>query len=91
MKTLLLLRHGKSNWDAQYQLDHDRPLAKRGRKAAALMGRYLSALDEAPDVARRYSVMSIPTMIVFKDGEPAKRLVGAKPKAALLDDLSEFI
>ena len=48
-------------------------------------------VDEAPDVARRFEVMSIPTMIVFKDGEPAKRLVGAKPKAALLDDLSEFI
>lgn len=50
-KTLLLLRHGKSNWDAQYQLDHDRPLAKRGRKAASLMGRYLTALGEAPDHA----------------------------------------
>jgi thioredoxin 1 len=48
-------------------------------------------VDEAPDVARRFDVMSIPTMIVFKDGEPAKRLVGAKPKAALLDDLAEFI
>ncbi|HET6279008.1 MAG TPA: histidine phosphatase family protein [Candidatus Polarisedimenticolia bacterium] len=51
MKTLLLLRHGKSSWDAQQQLDHDRPLAKRGRKAAALMGRYLTALDEAPEYA----------------------------------------
>ena len=48
-------------------------------------------VDDAPDVARRFDVMSIPTMIVFKDGEPAKRLVGAKPKAALLDDLAEFI
>ncbi len=48
-------------------------------------------VDEAPDVARRFDVMSIPTMIVFKDGEPAKRLVGAKPKAALLADLAEFI
>lgn len=51
MKTLLLLRHGKSNWDTQYQLDHDRPLAKRGRKAATLMGRYLTALAEVPDYA----------------------------------------
>ena len=48
-------------------------------------------VDEAPDVARRFDVMSIPTMIVFKDGEPAKRLIGAKPKIALLDDLAEFI
>lgn len=51
MKTILLLRHGKSNWDAQTQIDHDRPLAKRGRKAAALMGRYLTALAELPDLA----------------------------------------
>ena len=48
-------------------------------------------VDEAPDVARRFQVMSIPTLIVFKDGEPAKRIVGAKGKAALLDDLSDFL
>ncbi len=35
--------------------------------------------------------MSIPTMIVFKDGEPPKRLVGAKGKGQLLQELSDFI
>ena len=48
-------------------------------------------VDDSPDVARRYDVMSIPTLIVFKDGQPAKRLVGAKPKGALLEELSEFL
>lgn len=48
-------------------------------------------VDDAPAVARRFEVMSIPTMILFKDGEAVKRVVGAKPKAALLDDLAEFI
>ena len=48
-------------------------------------------VDDAPDVARRFEVMSIPTMIVFKDGAPAKRVVGAKGKAQLLDDLAEFV
>ncbi len=48
-------------------------------------------VDEASDVARRFEVMSIPTLILFKDGEPVKRVVGAKPKQALLDDISEFI
>jgi thioredoxin 1 len=48
-------------------------------------------VDEAADVARRFEVMSIPTLIVFKDGAPAKRIVGAKGKAALLDDLAEYI
>jgi thiol-disulfide isomerase/thioredoxin len=37
-------------------------------------------VDENPDIARRFDVMSIPTLIVFKDGQPAKRMVGAKGK-----------
>jgi thioredoxin 1 len=48
-------------------------------------------VDENPDIARRFEVMSIPTMIVFKDGEPAKRMVGAKGKGQLLQELSEFL
>jgi thioredoxin 1 len=48
-------------------------------------------VDEHPVAARRFDVMSIPTLIVFKDGQPAKRLVGAKPKGALLEELSDFI
>jgi phosphohistidine phosphatase len=51
MKTLILLRHGKSSWDDDDQEDHARPLAKRGKKAAALMGRYLADLGEVPDRA----------------------------------------
>ena len=48
-------------------------------------------VDDNPDIARRFGVMSIPTMIVFKDGEEAKRLIGAKGKGQLLQELSEFI
>ena len=48
-------------------------------------------VDDNPDIARRYEVMSIPTLLVFKDGKPAKRIVGAKGKGALLQDLDEFI
>lgn len=48
-------------------------------------------VDEAPDIARRFGVMSIPTLILFNDGEPAKRVVGAKPKAALLSELAEYL
>ena len=47
-------------------------------------------IDENPAAPRQYGVMSIPTLLVFKDGEPAKRIVGAKPKAALLSELSDF-
>jgi thioredoxin 1 len=48
-------------------------------------------VDDNPGIARRFDVMSIPTLILFKDGEPAKRLVGARGKGALLSDLAEYI
>jgi thioredoxin 1 len=48
-------------------------------------------IDDNPQVTRRFGVMSIPTMIVFKDGEEAARLIGAKGKGQLLQELSSFI
>ena len=48
-------------------------------------------VDDNPDTARRFDVMSIPTLLVFKDGQLVKRLVGAKGKGQLLQDLAEFI
>ena len=48
-------------------------------------------VDDNPDTARRFDVMSIPTLLVFKDGQQVKRLVGAKGKGQLLQDLAEFI
>jgi thioredoxin 1 len=48
-------------------------------------------VDENQDTARRFDVMSIPTLIVFKDGQPAKKMIGAKGKGALLEDLAEFL
>ncbi len=48
-------------------------------------------IDQNPSIARDYQVMSIPTMILFKGGEPVKQIVGAKPKAALLADLKDYL
>ncbi len=48
-------------------------------------------VDDAPSIAQRFQVMSIPTLILFKDGEEAKRIIGAKPKGALLDDVAPFL
>jgi thioredoxin 1 len=48
-------------------------------------------IDDNLDVTRRYDVMSIPTLILFKDGEPKARLVGAKPKGALLQELAAYL
>lgn len=51
MKTLLLFRHAKSDWDAGFADDHARPLAERGVKAARRMGRWATASDLVPDRA----------------------------------------
>jgi thioredoxin 1 len=48
-------------------------------------------IDENPTVSQRYQIMAIPTMSVFVNGEVVKQIVGAKPKAALLRELAEFI
>jgi thioredoxin 1 len=48
-------------------------------------------IDANPETARNFQVMSIPTMIVFQDGKPVKQIVGAKPKAALLSDLADYL
>ena len=45
-------------------------------------------VDDDPDRATRFGVMSIPTLIVFKNGEEASRIVGARPKAAILAELA---
>lgn len=50
MKTLLLLRHAKSDWSDGGLDDIDRPLAPRGRKAAPVMGRYLKVQGLVPDL-----------------------------------------
>jgi thioredoxin 1 len=48
-------------------------------------------IDENLELARRYEVMSIPTLILFKDGEPQLRIVGAKGKGQLLQELYRYI
>ncbi|CCH35742.1 thioredoxin [Actinosynnema sp. NPDC047251] len=48
-------------------------------------------IDANPSIARDYQIMSVPTMILFQGGKPVKQIVGAKPKAALLNDLSDVL
>jgi thioredoxin 1 len=48
-------------------------------------------IDANPETARNYQVMSIPTMAVFSKGQIVKTIVGARPKAAILKELSEFV
>ncbi|WP_299558357.1 thioredoxin [uncultured Mycolicibacterium sp.] len=46
-------------------------------------------VDANPGAARDYQVVSIPTLILFKDGRPVRRIVGAKSKSALLRELAD--
>lgn len=48
-------------------------------------------VDTNVSTATKYSVMSIPTLLLFKDGQVVARLVGAKPKGALLQEITQNI
>ncbi len=48
-------------------------------------------IDDNPDTARRYRVMSIPTLMMFVNGNEKKRLVGARGKTQLLAEVDEFL
>jgi thioredoxin 1 len=48
-------------------------------------------VDENPAVATRHDILSIPTLLVFKDGQVVKKLVGAMPKKRLLDELAAWL
>jgi thioredoxin 1 len=48
-------------------------------------------IDENLETARRFEVMSIPTLILFRDGEPVLRIIGAKGKGQLLQELQSVL
>jgi thioredoxin 1 len=48
-------------------------------------------VDENPVIAQKYGILNIPTLGVFVSGEVVKELVGARPKAALLRELADFL
>ena len=49
-KKLILYRHGKSDWNADYVNDHERPIAERGKTSAAVMGKLLASSGQTPDL-----------------------------------------
>jgi thioredoxin 1 len=48
-------------------------------------------VDENPKIARDYQILSIPTMSVFSGGQVVKSIVGARPKAAILNELNDYV
>lgn len=73
MKTLTLLRHAKSTWDDPIARDFDRPLNKRGRKAARTIGREMRAQRlEFDQVVASPAVRVIETLVDVVDGYGAR-------------------
>lgn len=48
-------------------------------------------VDDAMDIARSYQIQSIPTMMLFENGEVAKRIVGARPKKAFVEEFQSWV
>lgn len=48
-------------------------------------------IDSNPQIAAKYQILSIPTMLVFQNGEVIKQVVGAKPKAALIAEFGDVL
>jgi thioredoxin 1 len=48
-------------------------------------------VDEHPLAARRFDVMSFPTLLIFRDGELVRRMIGARGRGHLLEELSEVV
>ncbi|MER7807030.1 thioredoxin [Streptomyces sp900116325] len=48
-------------------------------------------VDANPDITSRYAVLSMPTLMVFRSGEPVKSMVGARPKRRLLQELEDVL
>ncbi len=70
-KRLILFRHGKSDWTADFENDHGRPLAKRGVKAAKVMGRLLKTSGQIPDAVITSSAVRAQSTVdlACKEGE----------------------
>ena len=82
MKRLLLLRHAKSSWDNPAQTDHERPLNKRGLRAAPLIGNVLVEHDLVPD-----TIVSSTAQRARSTAEIIARTCGFDGSIVFTDDL----
>ncbi len=82
MKRLILLRHAKSDWDADYGADRERPLNARGTDAAQRMGRLLTEAGEEPD-----RILSSPAVRALTTVELARRAGGWRAAIEVRDQL----
>jgi len=69
MRTLYLMRHAKSDWDASYVGDHERPLSERGRKAAKRVGKFLGKTSQIPSLILCSSAVRTQQTLEFASSE----------------------
>ena len=81
MKTLYILRHAKSSWEFNELSDHDRPLNKRGRSDAPLMGQELSARGVQPNL-----IVSSPAVRALTTATLAGKEMGYDPDDIAVDE-----
>lgn len=81
MKTLFLIRHAKSSWDDTGMPDRERPLADRGKRDAAKMGRRLAQRNAKPDL-----IVSSPATRALATAEVIAQALHLKPKNIVVND-----
>ncbi|PRY09850.1 phosphohistidine phosphatase [Pontibacter ummariensis] len=95
MKKLYILRHAKSSWKYENLSDHDRPLKKRGRKDAPLMGQELAARGVMPDLiisSPAVRALSTATLVAHEmEYDPDNIRVDERLYGADTDDLLEVV
>ena len=62
-----------------------------GTEMADRLAVYKCNVDEEADLATRFRIVSIPTLILFRDGKPVHQMVGSMPKAALVSELEAHL
>lgn len=91
MSELLVMRHAKSDWSADYESDHDRPLNERGRRSAKVIGEALQVRQLTPDLvvtstavrARTTAELAIDAGRWDCDLQLESRLYGSGPEVAM--------
>ena len=58
-----------------------------GNEMADKLAVYKCNVDDEGDLAMKFGIVSIPTLILFKDGQPVHTMVGGRPKAALVEEI----
>jgi phosphohistidine phosphatase len=69
LKTLMLMRHAKSDWSDSHLSDHDRPLNKRGRRAAPIMAQQMLLTGRVPEVILASSAVRVQETVALMLGE----------------------